>query len=144
MPPKLSENVGVVSGFRNEGTSLFMSWLSIFSGGNKASGDAKSSSGPQKERPSAPPTIVIDHHDYVPEEFVLGSFRIRPYDGDLIAKQKFDFRLQFDLGGDPVDVSCVGMVVKLTEEAGLVARYQSLQPFYERKLIDYLKALRGL
>ena len=36
------------------------------------------------------------------------------------------------------------MVVKLTEEAGLVARYQSPQPFYERKLIEYMKALKGL
>ncbi|CAO3413385.1 hypothetical protein [Azospirillum endophyticum] len=121
-----------------------MSWLSKFSGGNKAPGAAKVVAEPRRERPSTLPRIVIDHHDYVPEEFVLGSFRIRPYDGDLIAKQKFDFRLQFDIGGDPVDVSCMGMVVKLTEESGLVARYQSPQPFYERKLVEYMKALKGL
>ncbi|PWC66604.1 hypothetical protein TSH7_05545 [Azospirillum sp. TSH7] len=121
-----------------------MSWLSRFSGGNKEPGGTKAAAEPRKERPSSLPKIVIDHHDYVPEEFVLGSFRIRPYDGDLIAKQKFDFRLQFDIGGDPVDVSCMGIVVKLTAEAGLVARYQSPQPFYERKLVDYMKALKGL
>lgn len=121
-----------------------MSWLSKFSGGNKEPGGAKSAAEPRKERPSTPPKIVIDHHEYVPEEFVIGSFRIRPYDGDLIAKQKFDFRLQFDLGGDPVDVSCMGMVVKMTAEAGLVARYQAPQPFYERKLVEYMKALKGL
>ena len=144
MAPKLSEYVGTVSGLRNEGTSLFMSWLSRFSGGNKEPGGTKAAVEPRKERPSSLPKIVIDHHEYVPEEFVLGSFRIRPYDGDLIAKQKFDFRLQFDIGGDPVDVSCMGIVVKLTAEAGLVARYQSPQPFYERKLVDYMKALKGL
>ncbi|WP_042442962.1 hypothetical protein [Azospirillum sp. B510] len=121
-----------------------MSWLSKFSGGNKDQAAAKAAPEARRERPSTPPKIVIDHHDYVPEEFVLGSFRIRPYEGDLIAKQKFDFRLQFDIGGDPVDVACLGVVVKLTEEAGLVARYQPPQPFYERKLIDYMKALRGL
>ncbi|ALG72115.1 hypothetical protein VY88_03755 [Azospirillum thiophilum] len=121
-----------------------MSWLSIFSGGNKAAGDGKAAGDSRRERPSTPPKIVIDHHDYVPEEFVMGSFRIRPYEGDLIAKQKFDFHLVFDIGGDPVDIGCIGIVVKLTEEAGLVARYQSPQPFYERKLIDYLKAWKGL
>ncbi|MBP2299430.1 hypothetical protein [Azospirillum picis] len=121
-----------------------MSWLSKFSGSNKTSGGAAASVTARRDRPSSPPRIVIDHHEYQPEEFVIGSFRLRPYDGDLIAKQQFDFRLVFDLGGDPVDIGCRGLVVKLTGESGLVARYQSPQPFYERKLVDYLKAWKGL
>lgn len=122
-----------------------MSWLSKLTGGGKASAPSGSSRTAVKDRPANPPTIVIDHHEYVPEEFVMGSFRIRPYDGDLIAKQQFDFRLVFDLGGeDAVDVACRGLVVKMNEQTGLVARYQSPQPFYERKLIDYLRAWKGV
>lgn len=121
-----------------------MSWLSKISGGNKGSGGAGSGGAARHERPTTPPKIVIDHHDYVPEEFAMGSFRIRPYDGDLIAKQQFDFHMVFNTGDDPVDVVCRGLVVKLTDQTGLVARYQSPQPFYERKLIDYIKAWKGL
>ena len=37
-----------------------------------------------------------------------------------------------------------GIVVKMDGTAGLVARYSQPQPFYERKLLDYLKAWKGL
>ncbi|PWC31452.1 hypothetical protein [Azospirillum sp. TSO35-2] len=121
-----------------------MSWLSKFSGGTKTSAGTSAAGPARQERPAHAPKIVIDHHDYVPEEFALGSFRIRPYDGDLIAKQQFDFRMIFDLGNDPVDVVCRGLVVKLNDQTGLVARYQSPQPFYERKLIDYIRAWKGV
>lgn len=121
-----------------------MSWLSKFSGRDKAAQPAGNRAAAVKERPSSPPKIVIDRHEYVPEEFALGSFRIRPYDGDLIAKQVFDFHLCFSLGEDSVDVACRGLVVKMDEKVGLVARYQSPQPFYERKLIEYVRAWKGL
>ncbi len=121
-----------------------MSWLSKISGGGKSATPGASTGSAKKDRPSTPPVIVIDRHEYTPEEFVMGSFRIRPYDGDLIAKQQFDFRMVFDLGNDPVDVACRGMVVKMSDQTGLVARYQSPQPFYERKLIDYMRAWKGV
>lgn len=121
-----------------------MSWLSKLSGRDKAASTSGSSGAAKKERPSSPPKIVIDRHEYVPEEFALGSFRLRPYDGDLIAKQQFDFHLVFALGEDAVDVVCRGLVIKLNEQTGLVARYQSPQPFYERKLIEYVRAWKGL
>lgn len=118
-----------------------MSWLSKFSGGGKAAAAAAAAKGAQ---PTAPPTIVIDHTEYVPEEFAIGSFRLRPYEGDLIARQQFDFRMVFNLGEDPVDVACHGLVVKMTPETGLVARYKSPQPFYEKKLMDYIRAWKGM
>jgi len=118
-----------------------MSWLSKLSGRDKS--DSATAAAP-KERPSAPPSIVIDRHEYKPEEFAMGSFRIRPYDGDLIAKQQFDFRITFQLGGDPVEIVCRGVVVKMDDKVGLVARYQQPQPFYERKLVEYLRAWKGL
>ncbi len=119
-----------------------MSWLSKLSGRDK--GGSVTTAAAPKERPSAPPNIVIDRHEYAPEEFAMGSFRIRPYDGDLIAKQQFDFRIAFQLNGDPVEFACHGMVVKMDDKVGLVARYQPPQPFYERKLIEYLRAWKGL
>lgn len=119
-----------------------MSWLSKITGG-----DSKTTAtvgGKQVQRPTSPPGIHIDRHEYIPEEFVIGSFRIRPYEGDLIAKQQFDFHIVFTLGDDPVDFICRGFVVKQDQQAGLVARYSRPQPFYERKLIDYLKLWKGL
>lgn len=119
-----------------------MSWLSKLSG--KGKGAATATATAAKERPSQAPRIIIDRHDYTPEEFAVGSFRIRPYDGDLIARQQFDFRISFDLDGDTVEFACRGIVVKQDEQVGLVARYQQPQPFYERKLLEYLKRWKGL
>ena len=118
-----------------------MSWLSKLSGRGKGGAAAKTA---PKERPANPPYIRVDRHEYLPEEFALGSFRIRPYDGDLIAKQQFDFRIGFELANEPVEFACRGIVVKMTEETGLVARYQHPQPFYERKLIEYLRLWKGV
>ena len=120
---------------------IVMSWLSKLSGKGKSEPGA---AGAPKQRPSGPPHIMIDRHEYEPAEFALGSFRIRPYDGDLIAKQQFDFRIVFQLGEERFDFACRGMVVKMDDTAGLVARYSQPQPFYERKLIDYLKSWKGL
>ncbi|HYG88678.1 MAG TPA: hypothetical protein VD978_20725 [Azospirillum sp.] len=118
-----------------------MSWLSRFSGKAKSSDGSAAS---QKQRPSAPPNILIDRHAYAPAEFALGSFRIRPYEGDLIAKQQFDFKIAFSLGEEQIEFACHGVVVKMDSQAGLVARYAKPQPFYERKLVDYLRAWKGV
>lgn len=118
-----------------------MSWLSKITGGDKLAEAARADQGP---RPTAPPTIRIDHHEYQPEEFIIGSFRIRPYDGDLIAKQQFDFRIVLPGGEEPVEFICRGFVVKQNPETGLVARYSRPQPFYEKKLIDYLRHWKGV
>lgn len=117
-----------------------MSWLSKLSGKVKGAATAVAT----KDRPSQPPHIIVDRHEYTPEEFALGSFRIRPYDGDLIAKQQFDFKISFTLDADTVEFVCRGIVVKQDDQVGLVARYQQPQPFYERKLIEYLKRWKGL
>ena len=118
-----------------------MSWLSKLSARPKSNAAPAT---PASERPSGPPRILIDRHDYQPEELVLGSFRIRPYDGDLIARQQFDFKITFTLHGELVEFACRGMVVKMDDTAGLVARYQLPQPFYERKLIEYMRLWKGI
>lgn len=120
-----------------------MSWLSKIKGGGKA-GAVATQAAAAKDRPSTPPSIHIDHNEYTPEEFALGSFRIRPYDGDLIAKQQFDFKIAFTLSGDAIEFACRGIVVKMDAQVGLVARYLHPQPFYERKLLEYLKLWKGL
>lgn len=118
-----------------------MSWLAKLSGGKKS----EAPRGPARNRgQSVPPMrIMIDRNEYPADEFALGSFRIRPYDGDLIAKQQFDFRLAFQLGDENFEIACRGQVVKLDEKSGLVARYQKPQPFYERKLVEYICLLKG-
>ena len=59
--------------------------------------------------------------------------------GDLIAKQKFDFRIAFTLNGEAIEVGCRGVVARLDDQAGLIARYSQPQPYYERKIAEYLK-----
>ena len=111
-----------------------MSWLSKITGGS-----AKDAGGKQGQRAVTPPKISIDHHEYTPEEFVIGSFRIRPYEGDLIAKQQFDFRIIFTLGDEEVEFLCRGLLVKCDGQAGLVARYSRPGAVQERKLVEYLR-----
>ncbi len=119
-----------------------MSWLSKLSGGGREK--ATSSAAAAADRPKTAPTIVIDRHEYQPEEFILGSFRIRPYGGDLIAKQQFDFRIMFQQGGETVDFACRGQVMRCNAETGLVARFQMPQPFFQKKLVEYLRNWKGL
>ncbi|MGQ9369744.1 hypothetical protein [Azospirillum sp. ST 5-10] len=118
-----------------------MSLLSMFRGRGKAAAPGATA---KKTSAAALPRIIIDRHQYQPEEFALGSFRIRPYDGDLIARQMFDFRIAFEIGEENIDFQCRGIVVRLDEEHGLVARYQSPQPFYQRKLQTFLQGGRGV
>lgn len=119
-----------------------MSWLSRLSGRAKSGAAAASVAGKAEALP--PPRIIVDRHVYQPEDFGLGSFRIRPYEGDLIARQQFDFRIAFKLDEDNVEFGCRGMVMKLDGESGLIARFQKPQPFYERKLLLYLRKWKGV
>ncbi len=109
-----------------------MSW---FSKTPKSTGaaPAKSVAAPVKR-----PMIVIDRHEYMPSEFAIGSFRIQPYEGDLIARQQFDFKISFQLDGEIVEFGCRGVVVKLDEQAGFVARYTKPIQIHQNKLLAYL------
>lgn len=123
-----------------------MSWLSKLVGGGKPSprtvaASAATAAGKATSLP--PPLVRIDRHNYLPCEFALGSFRIHPYDGDLIARQQFDFRLSFEMDEVHVEFACRGLVTKLDNESGLIARFQQPQPFYERKLMMYLRKWKG-
>lgn len=113
-----------------------MSWLSKLSGKSKPGAAAAPAAKPQNV---PPPKILIDSHEYPAAEFAPGGFRIRPYAGDLIPKQSFDFRISFTLNSEPIEIACRGMVVRLDDQSGLVARYAQPQPFYERRIADYLK-----
>lgn len=117
-----------------------MSWLS------KLSGKGKSPTPPPtvSRRGSVPaPKVLIGRLEYEAEEFAIGSFRVRPYEGDLIARQQFDFRIVLDQAGEPLQIPCRGVVVRMDDEHGLIARYQSPPPVYLRKLADYLQQWRG-
>lgn len=117
-----------------------MSWLSKLTGKKTETPNASASA---EAQPFPPPLIKIDSHEYPVTEFAQGMFRIRPYDGDLIAKQSFDFRISFSLNNDVVEFSCRGSVARLDDKSGLIARYSPPQPYYERKLSEYLKLWGG-
>jgi hypothetical protein len=112
-----------------------MSWLSKLGGKSKTAAVGTVA----KAEALPPPTIKIDSREYPAADFIPGTFRIRPYEGDLIAKQSFDFRIAFKLNGEDVEVACRGVVARLDDQVGLIARYTAPQPFYERRIADYLK-----
>lgn len=117
-----------------------MSWLSKLTGKRSETTSVGASS---SEAAFPPPVIKIDSKEYPVSEFESGMFRIRPYDGELIAKQSFDFRIIFSLNNEPVEIACRGSVARLDEKVGLIARYSPPQPYYERKLSEYIRLWGG-
>ena len=83
--------------------------------------------------------VRIDSHVYQVEDLSPVGFRLYPYDGDLIARQQFNFRFQLVLNGESHDFPCKGYVVRI-DEKGLAAKYQRPQPYYQHILAEYLRA----
>jgi len=117
-----------------------MSWLTKLTGKKTVTSGASVAG---EVQPFPPPRIKIDSREYPAAEFAPGMFRIRPYDGDLIAKQSFDFRITFSLNNEPVEFACRGTVARLDDKVGFIARYSPPQPYYERKLAEYLTLWGG-
>ena len=118
-----------------------MSWLSSIFGGNKTSETAESG---QVERTTtlADAHVVIDHRQYALAELGVRSFRIQPYEGDLIERQNFTFTLTFTVVSEPCRILGRGLVRHITEKEGLTAQFNAPQPLLDRKLMEFL-ALTG-
>lgn len=107
-----------------------MSWLSkLTNGGAKETAPAVA---------TGPASVVIGSQEYGIAELKVRTFRISPYDGDLIAHQGVRFTLKFSLGGEEVSFPGTGIVLRIDENTGLLAQFTAPQPFYERKLLTYL------
>lgn len=112
-----------------------MSWLTGIFGGKAASRGSARASGADG-MPGV--HLIIDRRTLPVAELGLRSFRVRPYDGDLIQRQNFSFGLIFSHEGEEYHIHGRGRVLRVSEKDGLVAQFDAPQPFLERKLIEFL------
>jgi len=117
-----------------------MSWLSKIIGGDK---DAAHKDGKDADAALHGARLLIDRHSYSLAELGVRSFRVHPYEGELIEKQNFAFTLVFTLGGEEIQIAGRGVVRQITPKDGLVAQFNAPQPFLDRKLIDFVAHTRS-
>jgi len=119
-----------------------MSWLSKITGGGKTSGavgDTKSAG----MASLADAKIRIGSKDFSVVELGVRTFRIYPYEGDLIKRQNFGFQAILNVDGELIEFPGFGLVLEISGSMGLSAKFKAPQPFYDRKLIDFLARLRS-
>ena len=83
--------------------------------------------------------ILLDGQQYALDDMTLRTFRITPYDGQLIARQKFLFDFVISRGDDEEATRFTGHgYVKSMESGVLEAIFRQPQPYYQQILIDVL------
>ncbi len=82
--------------------------------------------------------LLIDRQDYELADLGVRTFRIQPYKGELIEKQNFSFNLVLTLDKEELTVPGFGMVREISDTLGLVAQFTPPQPFFDRKLMEFL------
>ena len=82
--------------------------------------------------------LVIDRKEYPVVELAVRTFRIRPYDGDLIVKQSFGFTMLLNSGGEEHRSMGRGIVRALSDKDGLVAQFTAPAPAFDKKLMEHL------
>ena len=82
--------------------------------------------------------IFIDSKEYFPAELGVRSFRIYPYEGELIERQHFSFTFVLTLDKEEVRFPGYGVVRQLTPDKGLSAQFTPPQPFFDQKLIEFV------
>ena len=114
-----------------------MTWLSnILSGNNKSTPLKKIGKAPAASHSSL--AIIIDHHEYQVAELAVRSFRINPYDGDLIAKQCFYFTMVLTMNGQQGQSLGSGVVRANNGKEGLVAQFLGPSPVFDKNLMQHL------
>jgi hypothetical protein len=92
----------------------------------------KRSRGAAARADSRPATRVrIDSRTYTVAQLWRDAFEIEGYSGDLIVRQRFEFRFLFDVDGKTVEVPTRGVVIR-SEGGRLVARFLAPQPYYQK------------
>ncbi len=115
-----------------------MSWLGKLLGG-KGSGEASAAHGADMSGVR----LLIDSHEQKIADIGVRTFRIYPYQGDLIEKQMISFVMILSGDGDEVKFPGTGMVREISGERGLSVQFQSPQPFFDRKLMEFLARRKG-
>ena len=114
-----------------------MSWLSSIIGGGKEAGQ-QGSAGKAASAPESSLRLIIDRKEYPVAELAVRSFRIQPYDGDLIVKQSFGFTMILNAGGEEFKTLGRGVVRALSDKDGLVAQFTPPSAAFDKKLMEHL------
>ena len=114
-----------------------MSWLSSIIGGGKPA-EHHGPSGKGAGAADSTLRVIIDHKDYPVAELAVRSFRILPYNGDLIVKQSFGFTMILNSGGEEIKTVGRGVVRALSDKDGLVAQFTAPAPAFDKKLMEHL------
>ncbi len=114
-----------------------MSWLSSIIGGGKTT-ENKAASGAVAGTAESSLHLLIDRKEYPIVEASVRTFRIKPYDGDLIPKQSFGFTMVLNLGGEEHKSMGRGVVRTLSEKDGLIAQFTAPSPAFDKKLMEHL------
>ena len=114
-----------------------MSWLSSIIGGGKTS-DHPGAGGKVASTPESTLRLIIDRKDYPVAELAVRSFRIQPYNGDLILKQSFGFTMMLSIGGEELQCVGRGTVRARNDKDGLVAQFTPPSPAFDKRLMEHL------
>lgn len=114
-----------------------MSWLSSIIGGGKSS-EQSGASGKAASAPESTLRLIIDRKEFPVAELAVRSFRIQPYDGDLILKQSFGFTMILSIGGEEHKCMGRGVVRARNDKEGLVAQFTPPSPAFDKKLMEHL------
>ena len=109
---------------------------SIIGGGKDApqhGASAKASGAPESSL-----RLIIDRKEYPIAELAVRSFRIQPYDGDLIVKQSFGFTMILNTSGEELKSIGRGVVRARNDKDGLVAQFTPPSPAFDKKLMEHL------
>ena len=116
-----------------------MSWLSKIIGGGKSD---EADKGDSAASLLSTVRVTIDRHEYGVVELGVRTFRLHPYQGELIERQNFTFTLTFPTDGDEFKMSGRGVVRHLTGTEGLTAQFAAPQPFLDKKLMDFIGRIK--
>ena len=112
-----------------------MSWLTKIMGGDKDEEAARKGSAAAL---LSSVRVVIDRHEYGVVDLGVRTFRIHPYQGELIERQNFTLSMTFPYDTDEFKMTGRGVVRHLTDVDGLTAQFAAPQPCLDKKLMEFI------
>lgn len=109
-----------------------MSWLGKMMGGKTGT------AADRKGAAVAGARLFIGRQEYELGELGVRTFRIHPYEGELIEKQHVSFTLLIILDNEEFSHQGLGLVREISNQQGLLVQFTRPQPFFDGKLMDFL------
>ena len=110
--------------------------LGLFKRGE--AGGSDEAHGEQEQR--APARVRIDSREYALAALDRAILVVEGFEGDFVARQRFQFCFVLPLEDEDVEVPTSGRVLRLSE-GRLVARYYAPQPYYQRLMRQAIDSL---